>query len=158
DMSVLSQHLVYDTTAQYQIQEWAFAEEPFRVICCVRSDGALLGFTYMREHEVFAWHRHSNDGVVESVATIPDPDGAGGYIDVVYLIVNRTIGGTTKRYVERMVDRVFATVADAWFVDCGLQYSGAPVTTISALGHLEGKTVAILGDGSVVPSQVVTGG
>jgi hypothetical protein len=74
------------------------------------------------------------------------------------MIVNRTINGTTRRYVERMVDRVFATIADAWFVDCGLHYSGAPVTTVSGLGHLEGKTVAILADGSVVPSQVVSGG
>jgi hypothetical protein len=31
-------------------------------------------------------------------------------------------------------------------------------TQVSGLDHLEGKTVAILGDGSVVPSQVVTGG
>jgi hypothetical protein len=29
---------------------------------------------------------------------------------------------------------------------------------VSGLDHLEGKTVAILADGSVVPSQVVTGG
>ena len=53
---------------------------------------------------------------------------------------------------------VFGTIADAWFVDCGLQYSGAPVTSVSGLGHLEGKTVAILGDGSVVPSQIVSDG
>jgi hypothetical protein len=158
DMSVLSQHLLYDTGAQYQIQEWAFAEEPFRVIWAVRSDGTLLGFTYMREHEVYAWHRHTTDGIVESVATIPEPDGAGGYVDAAYLIVNRTINGVARRYVERMVDRVFATISDAWFVDCGLQYIGTAVTTISGLDHLEGKMVAILGDGSVVPSQIVTGG
>jgi hypothetical protein len=158
DMSILAQHLLYDTGAQYQVREWAFAEEPFRVVWCVRSDGTLLGFTYMREHEVYAWHRHATDGQVESVATIPEPDGAGGYIDAVYLIANRTIGGVTRRYVERMVDRVFVTIADAWFVDCGLQYSGAPVTSVSGLDHLEGKTVAILGDGSVVPAQVVSGG
>jgi hypothetical protein len=64
----------------------------------------------------------------------------------------------SRRYVERMADRVFDTAADFWFVDCGLQYNGTPVTQVSGLGHLEGKTVAILGDGSVVPSQVVSGG
>ena len=157
DMSVMSSHLLYDTGAQYTIQEWAFAEEPFRIIWAVRDDGALLGFTYMREHEVYAWHRHATDGVVESVCSIPEADG-NSLLDAVYLIVKRTIGGQTKRYVERMAPRHFATIADAWFVDCGLQYSGAPVTTVSGLDHLEGKTVAILGDGSVVPSQVVTGG
>lgn len=157
DRSVLAQHLLYDSTAQYTIQEWAFAEEPFRIVWAVRSNGALLGFTFMREHEVYAWHRHTTDGVVESVCSIPEQDG-GSLLDAVYLIVRRTIGGQTKRYVERMAPRHFATVADAWFVDCGLQYSGSPVTSVSGLDHLEGKTVAILGDGSVVPSQVVTGG
>ncbi len=105
-----------------------------------------------------AWHRHTTDGLVESVCTITESDGAGGTTDAVYLIVNRTIDGQSKRYVERMADRVFDTPADFWFVDCGLQYSGTPVTTVSGLDHLEGKTVAILGDGSVVPSQVVSGG
>lgn len=33
-----------------------------------------------------------------------------------------------------------------------------PVTTISGLNHLEGKEVAILADGSVIPNQTVTGG
>ncbi len=154
DMSVLSQHLLYDSGAQYTIQEWAFAEEPFRVIWCVRSDGTLLGFTYMKEHQVYAWHRHTTDGVVESVCSIPETDGAA-LLDAVYLIVNRTINGVAHRYVERMVARQFATIADAWFVDCGLQYSGAPVTQVTGLTHLIGKTVAMLGDGSVIPSAVV---
>ncbi|GLO24250.1 hypothetical protein [Pseudomonas putida] len=35
---------------------------------------------------------------------------------------------------------------------------GFSATTVSGLGHLEGKTVSILGDGNVVPQQVVTGG
>jgi hypothetical protein len=158
DMSVLAQHLLADTSGTHQIVEWAYATEPYQIIWAVRDDGVLLGFTYMREHDVYAWHRHVTDGLVESVATITEPDGYGGYEDAVYLIVNRTIGGQTKRYLERMVSRTFPTIADAWFVDCGLQYSGTPVTQISNLGYLEGKTVAILGDGSVVPSQVVTNG
>lgn len=35
---------------------------------------------------------------------------------------------------------------------------GLAATTVTGLGHLEGKTVSILGDGNVVPQQVVTGG
>ena len=158
DMSVMAQHMLYDTTAQYQIQEWALAYEPFQIIWGVRSDGALLGFTFMREHEVYAWHRHTTQGAIESVCSITEPDGSGGYTDAVYLIVARTVGGVTKRYVERMAPRLFATIADAWFLDCALQYSGAPVTQVSGLGHLEGLTVGILADGSVVPDQVVSGG
>ncbi|MBS0539374.1 MAG: hypothetical protein JSR47_11490 [Proteobacteria bacterium] len=158
DMSVLAGHLLYDTAAQYQIREWALASEPFQIIWAVRSDGVLLGFTFMREHEVYAWHRHVTQGAVESVCTIAEPDGSGGYFDAVYLIVARTVDGEIRRYVERMAPRAFATIADAWFLDCALQYSGAPVTSVSGLDHLEGMTVSILGDGSVVPDQVVTDG
>jgi hypothetical protein len=163
DMSILSGHLLYDTAGARQIVEWAFAAEPNQIVWAARSDGVLLGFTYMREHDVYAWHRHVTDGAIESVATVTEPDGYGGYEDALWLIVNRTIGpegaGETRRYLERMMSRTFPTVADAWFVDCGLQYSGeVAVTSIGGLDHLEGKTVAILGDGSVVPSQVVTGG
>jgi len=162
DMSILSSHLLYDSSGAHRIVEWAFAAEPHQVIWGCRDDGMLLGFTYMREHDVYAWHRHVTDGVVESVTTVTEADGYGGYEDAVWLIVNRPIGpeggGQTRRCLERMVSRTFPTIADAWFVDCGLQYSGAPATSVSGLDHLEGKTVAILGDGSVVPSQVVTGG
>lgn len=35
---------------------------------------------------------------------------------------------------------------------------GIAASTISGLGHLEGKTVSILADGNVAPQQVVTGG
>ncbi|WP_338799552.1 hypothetical protein V9K81_08830 [Pseudomonas monteilii] len=35
---------------------------------------------------------------------------------------------------------------------------GLAATTVSGLGHLEGKTVSMLGDGNVIPQQVVTGG
>ena len=158
DMGILASHLFTDVGGNFQIQERAWAAVPNRICWCVRSDGTLLGFTYMREQDVYAWHRHTTDGVFESVCSVTEPDGYGGYEDAVYVIVKRTIGGQTARYIERLVSRTFPTIADAWFVDCGLQYSGTPVTSVSGLDHLEGKTVAILGDGSVVPSQVVTGG
>lgn len=35
---------------------------------------------------------------------------------------------------------------------------GLAATSVSGLGHLEGKTVSMLGDGNVIPQQVVAGG
>ena len=92
DMSILSSHLLYDSSGAHRIVEWAFAAEPHQVIWGCRDDGVLLGFTYMREHDVYAWHRHVTDGVVESVTTVTEADGYGGYEDAVWLIVNRPIG------------------------------------------------------------------
>jgi hypothetical protein len=158
DMGVLAQHLFFDVNGTYQIQERAWAKAPFRICWCVRSDGTLLGFTYMREQDVYAWHRHTTQGTVESICSITEADGFGGYEDAVYLIINRTVNGATKRYVERMVSRTFPTVSDMWFLDCALQYSGTATDTISGLSHLEGMSVYALCDGSVVGPLTVTSG
>jgi hypothetical protein len=149
DISLMSSHLFKGHT----IVDWAFAQEPHNIVWCVRDDGALLGLTYLKDQEVYGWHRHETDGLVESVCSISEGDE-----DAVYFVVKRTIGGVDTRYVERMKSRTFDTISDAWFVDCALSYSGTATTTVTGLFHLEGETVSILADGSVEPSQVVSGG
>ncbi len=111
DLSILSNHLFEGLT----IDDWAYAQAPHSIVWCVRSDGMLLGLTYMREHEVWGWHRHETDGLFESVCSISE-----GQEDAAYVIVKRTIGGVTKRCIERFHNRFFATVKDAFFVDSGL--------------------------------------
>jgi len=49
-------------------------------------------------------------------------------------------------------------IEDAWYVDCGLSYSGAAADVISGLDHLEGQTVTVLADGAAHPDVVVTSG
>ena len=51
-----------------------------------------------------------------------------------------------------------ADVRYAWCVDCGAQYNGVSTTSITGLQHLEGATVAVLADGGVQASKVVTNG
>lgn len=149
DASIMAPHLMDG----YTITDMAYMMSPFSVLWCVRSDGTLLGLTYVPDQQVLAWHQHTTDGLVESVCVVAEGDE-----DVLYMIVKRTIDGVDTRYVERMHSRQFTDLEDAFFVDCGLTYSGAPATTISGLGHLEGKTVAILADGGVVGNRVVSGG
>ncbi|KKL05932.1 hypothetical protein LCGC14_2601100, partial [marine sediment metagenome] len=45
-----------------------------------------------------------------------------------------------------------------FFIDSGLTYDSTPTATITGLSHLEGETVAILGDGAELPTAVVSGG
>lgn len=149
DRSILSEHLLEDR----HIVDWAYARRPYGLIWAVLSDGAMLSLTYLREHQVVAWCRHDTDGFYESVCVVRE-----GREDVPYFVVRRTINGQTRRYVERMESRQVKTFDDCFFVDCGLRYSGPPVSHFSGLDHLEGKTVSILADGNVVPSQVVTNG
>lgn len=149
DLSVRAPHL-FDNL---DITDMALAKAPQQIIWMVSSSGKLLGITYVPEHNVGAWHQHDTDGTFESCCVVSE-----GNEDVLYVVVRRTIGGATKRYVERLASRQFVNPADAFFVDSGLTYSGAPTSTLSGLGHLEGKTVSILADGAVHPQRVVTGG
>ena len=126
-----------------------YARVPHSILWCVRSDGTLLGLTYIPEEDVWGWHRHDTDGDFESVCVVPDGDE-----DAVFVVVNRTIEGSTKRYIERLASREFDELEDAFFVDSGITYDGAATTTITGLDHLEGKAVRVLADG-VVPSTAV---
>lgn len=154
DLTILARHL-FEGKA---IKSWAYAQAPYSIAWVVMDDGSLISLTYLKEHEVWAWTRHESgaDAVFECVSVI-----AEGKEDVPYFIVRRTINGEQRRYVERLHTRAFDTIADAFFVDCGLTYSGAPATIITGLDHLNGEDVIALSDGNVVRGLTVgpvTGG
>jgi hypothetical protein len=149
DMSLRAPHL-FDNL---NVVDLAFAKAPIPLIWAVSSNGKLIGCTYVPEQQVGAIHQHDTDGLFESCCVVSE-----GNEDVLYLVVKRTINGSATRYIERMASRQFATAADAYFVDCGITYSGAPATTLSGLDWLEGATVNVLGDGAVMTQKVVTAG
>jgi len=94
DMSVLAAHLFRDR----QITDWAWAEEPNKIIWCIRDDGILLGFTFLKEQEVYAWTRHDTQGLFLDVCSVNE-----GRNDAVYLAVKRYIGcgSQTTSYIMR---------------------------------------------------------
>jgi hypothetical protein len=149
DVSILAPHL-FDG---YTITGLAYTRAPLQVLWAVRSDGALLGMTYVPEHKIIAWHQHTTDGYFESLCVVAEDAQ-----DALYAVVRRTVSGRTVRYIERMHVREFATLADAFHVDAGDTYSGSAATTITGLHHLEGKTVKVLADGAVHPDVTVSGG
>jgi hypothetical protein len=164
DLTILSEHITVSG-----IKELAFQQEPQPLLWAVRNDGVLALLTYDRETDNLraGWHRHIIGGfsdaaktqaaVVESVAVIPSADSA---FNEVWLVVRRYIDGAAKRYVEYFAPYFSDTdvLDDAYFVDCGLTYSGAPATVIAGLDHLEGETLAVLADGAPQPDVVVSGG
>jgi len=94
--------------------------------------------------------------MVESVAVIPTDDKEYQ----TYVIVKRTINGVTRRYVEYLNELDFDQTDNTSFnfLDSALSYSGAAVTTISGLDHLEGQVVSILADGATHPNKTVSSG
>lgn len=128
ELSVMAEHLFRD----YTINEFQYADVPFQVVWMPRSDGVLIGLTYVREHNVYAWHRHDTGGVYtdgiprdtfESVAVVPEGAEAS-----VYAIVKRTMpgvnGGSPVRYIELQAERRFIDQEDGLFLDSALTYDG----------------------------------
>jgi hypothetical protein len=166
DRTILAEHITSGGMVQM-----AYAEEPLKTLWIVRGDGELLGFTFMRDEQVIAWHRHIAAGsfndpatgtpgpaVIESIAVIPHPTDD---YDQLWVIVKRTVDNSTVRYVE-VFKKLFDSdnPGDSWALDSAAQYSGAATTTITGLDHLEGETVSVVNlatNGSYVGDYTVSG-
>lgn len=228
DMTILAEHITGDNG----IIEMAYQQSPRNVLWCIRADGEIATLTRQIQQEVIGWSRQKTDGLYESVAVVPQAT-----YDEAWIVVNRTIGGTTKRYVEYYVAPTVTDQEDLFYLHSGLSLDNPlPITgatqadpvvitstahglsngdevvirnvlgmtglnkrkfkvanktantfeitdkddndidgtgfgaytsggearqafaTVTGLDHLEGKTVDILADGSVQPSEVVSGG
>ena len=147
DLNLLASHLFEG----HKIISMTYQQIPNSIVWCVRDDGLLLGLTYIKEQDIYAWHQHTTaGGKFVSVCNI-----GGSTEDKLYAVIER--GG--QYYVEIMESRDKSTnVEDQFFVDSGITYEGEPVGEISGLEHLEGYTVAILADGNVLPRQTVENG
>lgn len=154
------------------VRQMAYQQEPNKLVWLVRNDGVLLSMTYNRDEDVVGWSRHvvggsfsTGDAVVESVVTIPGANGSGQVADSterdeVWIIVKRTINGSTKRYIE-VLERDFETShdqEDAFYADSLITYDGTATASITGLSHLEGETVKIWADGALHDDKTVVSG
>jgi len=123
DLTIMAEHLARTS----KIVDIAYQAERESVVWAILDDGSLIGMTYEPEQKVVAWHHHDTQGTFEAITSIPGTDA-----DDVYVVVNRTINGTTKRFVELMMPTVFDGIHNAFYVDSGLTYTG-PVYTVTAI-------------------------
>lgn len=129
NLTVLSQHL----TREYSLYQLSDQEVKGAIILySIRTDGQLVGMTFLRGHNVVAWHRHitgadASDMFI-SQCTIP-----GDTQDELWVCTKRTINGATKRYIEYQVPWFLdGDAEDCFAVDCGLSYhSYFDITNIS---------------------------
>lgn len=150
DLNVLSEHLGFEGLRQVAVQS-----VPFTIIWVVTQTGKLLGMTYEAEQNVFGWHVHETAGTVESVAVVNRGD-----VDEVWLEVNRDNGRGIERMDSKVFQRDFSEPKRMIYLDAAvfLSRDGTPYSSLSNLTWLEGKEVAILGDGVPQASRTVTSG
>ena len=144
DLLFLAEHL-----GSAGVKQIAFADNPVGQIFAVMNDGTMISGTYVREQQVIGWTRYETDGDFEAVQTISTDN-----TDEVYVVVNRIINGSTKRYIERF-DFVDATDTISGFSDSYLTYSepktittitkaNPAVVTSAAHGYSNGDRIKIL--------------
>ncbi len=155
DVTVAAEHIT-----KGGLTALAWQSEPIETLWAVRPDGQLLGFTYSREQDMSAWHRHILGGESARVSHIAVIPAAHGGRDELWLSVKRTLMGRPRYYIERMESghEYGDPVEDAFFVDSGLTITGSRMTAVTGLAHLEGNAVSILADGREHPPRTVTRG
>ena len=125
------------------IKQWALQTSPNMILWCVTTDGELAALSYEKGFGVTAWHRHVTDGTFESVAVIP-----GTAEDQLWVIVNRTVNGSTTRTVEYMKPWDWGTdQADYFFVDSGLSVDQGDSSTITGISQADPGVVTAVAHG-----------
>lgn len=149
DMTVLAEHI-----ALSGIKQMAYSANPNAILWAVTNDGKLLGLSIEVEQNVFGWHRHDTDGLMESVAVV-----YGASADEVWLSVLRGANRTIERLDPQVFARDFAAYQTMIYADSAKRITNvSPSTSVTDIGHLNGKTVSILADGVELVPQLVSGG
>jgi len=118
------------------------------VLWAIRNDGILLSLTWLKSEKIAGWARHDTFGSFVTLCSVDELP-----VDALYLGTERTIGGHTAYLIERMNNRLWDDVEDAWCVDCGFSLPmNEPDATISAssptgLGAISGVADLVGGSG-----------
>lgn len=123
DLTLRANHLFDNLT----FIDLAYSQAPWPIVWGTRSDGRLVGFTYVPRQNVTAFHKHETStaaglSLFKHICVIPEGD-----YDYIYAVVERVINGSTVKYIERFEPHNFDTAEDAFFVDCGATLD-SPVT------------------------------
>jgi hypothetical protein len=123
----------------------AIQRQPDTRIHVVRADGLVSILTYEPQEEVICWTMWETDGAVEKAMCLP---GVGE--DAVYYHIRRTIGNTTRRFLEKwaMESECQGDTGLNWLMDCAVSFSDTGRATFfnAAATHLASESVIVWGD------------
>ena len=169
DISILSNHLF----TGYEVVQWAWAQEPHKLVWAIRNDGKFLALTYVKDQKIAGWSRHDTNGLMVGTTVASERP-----VDAPYFIVKRYIPGKARwaYYMERMDDRIWRNAEEVFAVDSGLALalefpqatlqaaaaSGDGVGFTASAGVFNGTTVGVVGQvirmggGKATITQLVT--
>jgi hypothetical protein len=131
DLAILGRHLIKSPRAMAYDQR-------ARLLHLVMEDGALATLTLYRAEQVTAWTRQETSG---SFRAITEVEGT------LWCVIERANGISLERFEDGLMQ------------DAGLTGTSiTPKSTWTGLAHLNGRQVAIVANGAVRPSAIVSGG
>lgn len=149
DISIRASHLFDETDP---ITEMALTKSPDPILWCVKNSGSMLGLVYVPEQQIGAWVQYKTDGSFEAATVVQE-----GTEDFLYVVVNRTIDGVRKRFVERQQSRLDSSMGSGLFLDCAAQFRFTEATKeITGLTWLAGNEVTVVADGGVYKRVTVS--
>lgn len=127
------------------IKQLAVQRRPDTRIWIVLNDGSAVCFVYEADDKVAAFIPITTDGLIESVAVLPALTQ-----DRVYFCVNRTISGSSVRYIEKMaMDSEVKPATLCKVMDAFKAGVNSPASTTVNVGmHLVGASVVVWADGA----------
>ncbi len=140
EASVLAPHLINNPIDSATLK--GSRQESANFMYIVNSDGTIACYQTLSEQNVSAWSLFETNGSFGRITSLNDK---------IYLLVQRSINGVNKLYLEKFDNNTYT--------DCAYKNTYEVATkTITGLNHLEGKVVRVRGNGYVLTSQTVFGG
>lgn len=130
DMSIMAEHIT-----KTGIVDMLFQQNPYPILWCVRTDGKLIGFTYEKEQQVFAWHIHEiSDALVKNIAVIPNENSDELWANL-YREDKHAVS-ENDRAIERFSPIAIPDVnTGLTYLDSSLEFDGGDPVDIGELGQ-----------------------
>lgn len=122
DITIRSDHITGSGLKRFEYQQ-----NPVSTVWALREDGQIAKFVYESDQDVNCWTRFKTNGLVEDFAIIPSTKE----YDEIYFIVNRSINGVNKRFIEVLEPNFDLTFLNYNFLDSSLSYDGRQNTTLT---------------------------
>lgn len=145
NISLLSSHLLV-TPSDMALRKATSTDDGDLLLIVNSYDGSLATYSILKGQNVIAPSLCTTDGSFMNVAVD---------VDVIYFVVKRTVNSATKYYIECFNDDYTTDAAVQYTVTAG-NLPGS--TSVSGLGHLEGKTVKIAADDAMQTDKTVSSG
>jgi hypothetical protein len=110
EMTLLAEHI----PGLSDVKQIAYSQSPDPIVWLVHTNGTWSGFTYDRENNITAWHRHNSNGKCMSICTLYSSSTASDALIFLFQR-NYTESTTTLEHIEGEIMKAAMCSGDADF-------------------------------------------